>query len=186
MNDDKIIELLFARAEHALEEIHIKYAPLYHSILQKTLANTCDADECANDVLIAVWNSIPPNRPKNLSAYISKIARRVGIDKLRYNTRQRRNTDYLVMLSELSDCLPDSTSLDDHSAENELLRALLSNFIRNLEPMTQILFVRRYICFESVSGLAERFDISENLVSAKLYRARKKLKKLLEKEGILP
>ena len=184
MDDNKIIEMLFDRAEDALEEIHEKYAPLYRSILQKTLSNPADTDECANDVLIAIWNSIPPNRPKNLSAYISKIARRVGIDKLRYNTRNKRNTDYLVMLSELSDCLPAEPYLDNSSVQNERLRSLLSDFIRHLEPTTQILFIRRYVCFESVASLVERFQLSENLISVKLYRARKKLKKLLEKEGI--
>lgn len=184
MDDNKIIEMLFERAEEALEDIHIKYAPLYRSILRKTLSNPADIDECANDVLIAVWNSIPPNRPKNLSAYISKIARNVSIDKLRYNTRKRRNTDYLVMLSELSDCLPAESYLEDNSHQNEKLRALLSDFIRTLEPTTQILFVRRYVCFESITELAERFHMNENLISVKLYRARKSLKKRLEKEGV--
>ena len=37
---------------------------------------------------------------------------------------------------------------------------------------------------ESVADLARRFELDENRVSVKLYRARKKLKKVLEKEGI--
>ena len=37
--------------------------------------------------------------------------------------------------------------------------------------------------FESVSSLADRFEMSENLVSVRLYRAKKEFKKILEKEG---
>jgi DNA-directed RNA polymerase specialized sigma24 family protein len=35
-----------------------------------------------------------------------------------------------------------------------------------------------------VAELSQRFEMDENLISVKLYRARKKLKKALEKEGI--
>ena len=65
-----------------------------------------------------------------------------------------------------------------------MIRAVLSEFIRGLDAETEILFVRRYIYLESVAELATRFGMNRNSVSVKLYRARKKLKKILEKEGI--
>ena len=64
------------------------------------------------------------------------------------------------------------------------MQAVLSDFLRDLDPETEILFVRRYMYLESVAELARRFELDENRVSVKLYRARKKLKKVLEKEGI--
>ena len=56
--------------------------------------------------------------------------------------------------------------------------------LKEVNPETEILFVRRYVYLESVADLAKRFDMAENRVAVKLYRARKKLKKYLEKEGI--
>ena len=88
------------------------------------------------------------------------------------------------MLSELDDCLPATTPLDDGDERSELIRSVLSDFIRSVDPETEILFVRRYIYLETVADLAKRFELDENRVSVKLYRARKKLKKVLEKEGI--
>jgi RNA polymerase sigma-70 factor (ECF subfamily) len=186
MNDTSIVEQIFARKESGLDELSRKYARLYRGILGEMLDDPCDIDECANDVLLAVWNSIPPNRPAGLAAYICKIARRIATDRLRYNTRQKRNTGYTVALSELEECLPaEPESADGESGEeSRQIREILSGFIRSLDPETEVLFVRRYMYLENVAELAKRFEMNENLVSVKLYRARKKLKKLLEKEGI--
>lgn len=184
MNDRKIIELMWERSETALCELSQKYSRLYKAVLREILGDDSDADECANDVLLAVWNSIPPNRPDSLPSYVCKLARRIGIDRLRHNTRQKRNTGYTIMLSELEDCLPSEEPSDDAEERSELIRSVLSDFVRGLDPETEILFIRRYIYLESVTELAERFEMKENHVSVKLYRARKKLKKLLEKEGI--
>lgn len=184
MDDNKIIDLLFERAETALNEVSHKYSRLYKGIIKEILSDECDVDECANDVLLAVWNSIPPNRPNSLSAYVCKIARRIGVDRLRYNTRQKRNSNYIVMLSELDDCLTDEAVIDDNTERNEVIRSVLSDFVRALDPETQVLFIRRYVYLESVTSLAERFEMNENHISVKLYRARKKLKNVLEKEGI--
>lgn len=183
MDDNIIIDLLFERTETALHEISHKYSRLYKGIIREIVGDECDVDECANDVLFAVWNSIPPNRPGSLLAYISKIARHTGIDKLRYNTRKKRDSGYTVMLSELEDCLTDETGANDNEG-SETVRAVLSDFVRTLDPETQVLFIRRYIYLETVTALAERFDMNENHISVKLYRARKKLKNALEKEGI--
>lgn len=184
MDDAKIIDLLFERAETALNEVSHKYSRLYKGIIKEILSDECDVDECANDVLLAVWNSIPPNRPNSLSAYVCKIARRIGVDRLRYNTRQKRNSNYIVMLSELDDCLTDEADIDDNTERSEVIKSVLSDFVRALDPETQVLFIRRYVYLESVTSLAERFEMNENHISVKLYRARKKLKNLLEKEGI--
>ena len=80
--------------------------------------------------------------------------------------------------------MPVDEPIDDGDERSELIRSVLSDFIRNLDPETEILFVRRYMYLESVTDLAKRFELDENRISVKLYRARKKLKKVLEKEGI--
>ena len=185
MDDNTIIELLLQRAEAALSEISCKYARLYRQTIREILGDECDVDECANDVLLAVWNSIPPNRPDSLPAYLRTLARRIGIDRLRYNTRQKRNTGYLVMLSELEECLPaEKPTEPPHDEQSERIRLILSDFVCSLNPGTQVLFVRRYVYLESVASLAERFGLSENHVSVRLYRARKALRKTLEQEDI--
>ncbi len=182
MDDSKIIDQLFDRGENALDELSRKYSRLYKGILREMLGDESDVEECANDVLLAVWNSIPPSRPDSLPAYVCRIARNIGINRLKYNKRQKRDSGYTVLLSELDDCIPDTGA--DFREESRRIGSVLSDFIRNLDAETRILFVRRYIYLESVTSLAKRFGMSENAVSVKLFRARIKLKKVLEKEDI--
>ena len=184
MDDSRIVELLFERSETALAEVSHKYSRLYKGMMKEILSDDCDLEECANDVLLALWNTIPPNRPDSLCAYICRIARRIGIDRLRYNTRQKRNSGYTVMLSELDDCLPAEDPFEDANGSDDRIRAILSDFLKSLDPESEVLFVRRYMYLESVTSLAKRFELNENRISVKLYRARKKLKKLLEREGV--
>ena len=66
-----------------------------------------------------------------------------------------------------------------------MLYALLEEFLRGLDERSQVLFIRRYYYMESVKELAQRFDVTESFVSVRLHRARKMLKELLRKEGIV-
>ena len=184
MEDSGIIELLFQRSETALSELSAKYSRLYGNILRQIVGNVSDAEECANDVLLAIWNSIPPHRPVSLTAFVCTIAKRIGISRFRSNTSQKRNSGYLVMLSELEDTVPDYSADAGSRSDSYLIERILSDFIQALDPEIRVLFVRRYIYMESVADIAQRFEMEENTVSVKLFRARKQLKKILEKEGI--
>lgn len=181
--DSEIIELLFRRDERALELLSDKYSRLYTSVLRGALTSDNDVQECINDLLLSIWYSIPPSRPERLSAYIVKLARRIGINRFRYNTRQKRNEGCTVILSELGEVSKAIPDTDNAESDRELSK-ILSDFISSLDEVTRVLFVRRYVYLESVTSLAERFEMTDNAVSVRLHRARKKLKKLLEKEGL--
>lgn len=182
MEDNQILSALLQRKESALTDLSAKYGRLYRSILWEILEDIQDVEECANDTILAVWNSIPPNTPQNLPAYICKIARRIGIDRLRYQTRKKRGNGYAAVLSELENCLPDTKTPNPEDSIH--IRTVLSNFLWELDITTRVLFIRRYVWLESVSSLANRYQMAENTVSARLSRVRKKLKKVLEKEDI--
>ncbi len=184
MIDTEIIEMLFNRDEKALNAIAEQYSRLYRSILSKVLDDDNDIEECANDVLLSLWNSIPPQTPDHLPSYICCIARRTGVNRYYFNTRQKRNSKYQLMLSEIEESVP-SDELTDTEDDNQI-SIVISQFIKGLDAVTRILFVRRYFYMESVTDLSQRFALQENVVSSRLYRARKKLKKeLIRKEIIL-
>ena len=180
MEDRQIIDLLFARDEQGLRITEEKYSQLYKSILARALSDKSDIEECANDVLMALWNSIPPNFPDHFPSYIGRIARRIGINRFKYNTRQKRNVECNILLSELEGCFP---SPGEEKQDSLQIRQVLNTFLRDLDPQSRVLFVRRYFYLESVSDLAQRFGISKNYVSVRLHRARTALKEMLKKEG---
>lgn len=183
MEDRQIIDLLFARDELGLKITEEKYGQLCRSILRQALSDPSDIDECTNDVLMALWNSIPPNCPDHFPSYISRIARRIGVNRFKHNTRQKRNVQCTVLLSELEDCIPAADRVQTRQ-EARQLRQVLNAFLQALDPQTRVLFIRRYYYLETVKSLAKRFGVSANFVSVRLHRARSALRKLLEKEGI--
>ena len=183
MDDVKIVDMLFMRSEKALEELSLKYSALCASVMRRLLDNESDIDECVNDVRLAVWNSIPPNRPYDLPAYLSVLSRNAAINRLKYNKRKKRSGDLTVMLSELDDCIAYSEDDPIDALERERLKKVISDFLADTDARTRVLFIRRYVYLESASEMAERFGISENAINVKLFRTRKKLKKILLQEG---
>jgi len=181
--DERIIELLFARNEMGLKATAEKYAPLYRNVLQQALTDPMDIDECANEVLLAIWNAIPPARPMYFSAYICRIARRIGINRFKFNTRDKRNDECNILLSELEGCISARNRAEDRW-EAKQLQQLLNAFLEELPDQMRVLFIRRYVLLESVQDLASRYHISKNYVSVQLHRARNQLRKCLEKEDV--
>lgn len=179
MEDEKIVELLFSRQEAGLEQAKKKYASLYHHILRQILSDSADVEECGNDVLLALWNTIPPQVPRQLPAYISIIARRIGINRYKHNRCQKRGGGYTAVLRELENCMDPRQSLPDID-----LQRVLATFLKTLDRQSRVLFLRRYYYMESVKELAQRFAVSENFVSVRLHRARKLLRNMLQEEGI--
>lgn len=73
MEDSKIIELFFARSEQAIIELSKKYEMICKKIAKNILNNMLDAEECVNDAYLGMWNTIPPQNPNPLLAYVSRI-----------------------------------------------------------------------------------------------------------------
>ena len=84
MEDRKIIELYNSRAEDAVTETEKKYGKLISFVIGKVLKNQSDVEECEIDTYLGVWNTIPPNKPDNLKAYVLKIARYQAIKRYDY------------------------------------------------------------------------------------------------------
>ncbi len=75
------------RDQTAIQETQCSYGRYLAKIAYGILSNREDGDEIVNDACLKAWNSIPPNRPDSLSAYLGKITRRLAIDALRTRGR---------------------------------------------------------------------------------------------------
>ena len=109
MEDSLIIELFWQRQEQAISAAEEKYHNYLYSISYSILGNKEDSEECVNDTYLKVWNSIPPNRPSCLSAFLGKIVRNLSLNVVKsYSAQKRGKGTYLAVLDELSDCIPAS------------------------------------------------------------------------------
>lgn len=182
MEDDKIIELFYAREEQAIVELSKKYGAVCSKVANNILSNSLDAEECVNDAYLGAWNTIPPQRPAPLLAYICRIVRNLSITRYHSNAAVKRNSFYDVALDELEECLASVESVEAEISAKEL-SGLLDRFLETLDEENRVMFMRRYWYADPVSDIAERFYMSGNTVSVRLSRLRGRLKKFLRKEG---
>ena len=182
MDDKEIIALLYARSEQAIAELSSKYGAVCRRVAENILNHKLDAEECINDAYLAVWNTVPPQRPDPLSAYVCRIVRNLSIARYHANTALKRNSFYDVALDELEDCLAAPETVEAVLTEQELTAAL-DKFLGGLARESRVMFVRRYWYGDSIAEIAARFRISSNHVSVRLSRIRGKLRKYLKKEG---
>ena len=184
MEDNCIVDLYWARNESAIEETKIKYGRYCYTIAYNVLGNKEDADESVNDTYLVAWNSIPPNKPKPLAAYLGKLARNISLKKWRDKTRVKRGGGQAdVTLSELGECITDGSSIEEKMEEKELA-AIVNDFVKNLPDEERRIFVRRYWYMDSVEDIAKRFDCGKSKIKMKLLRTRNKLSERLKKEGL--
>jgi len=182
MQDNEIVELFWQRNQSAILHCGAKYGKSLEHTSFCILKSEEDAKECVQDTYFTAWNSMPSDRPIYLGAYLAKIIRALSIDKFRSKHSKRRG-GFEELCEELDECIPSEDEPLDAHFERERLRRVLSDFLRELDAQTRVLFVRRYVYFETPAELAQRFSVSANNVNVKLHRARKKLQKILEKEG---
>lgn len=183
MQDERIVELYWERSEKAIEETQIKYGGYCHAIAIRILNSHEDAEECVNDTYLAAWESMPPHRPKILSAFLGKLTRRISIDKWRRSNAGKRGGGEMVLaLEELGECIPGGELPEDALHARELTLAL-NRFLASLPQEERGVFVGRYWHMLSVAELAARFGFGVEKVKSMLLRTRKKLRIFLEKEG---
>lgn len=182
ITDIRIIELFTSRSKEAVSALSKKYEKLCRSISYNILRNREDAEECVNDTYLKVWDSIPPAKPDNLTAYVCRIARNISLDKLRYNLRSKRNGNTDALLSELSECIPSTDNVEE-SADDTLKNAI-TDFLDGLSDRDRNIFVRRYFFCDDVKSISKRLGVTETNVTTILNRTRNNLKKYLSDNGI--
>lgn len=184
MKDERIIEMFFERNEDALRETQAKYSAFCHTVAANILALREDREECVNDVLLALWNSIPPERPRDLRAYISAIVRNIALNKTRSNNMWKRCANHMTVGEEFLETIPDNCDLAE---QFEAARAgrIINEFLETLPKHEREVFVLRYYFGESIAAVAGDMGYSVSKVKSLLMRTRERLAKKLGKEGII-
>ena len=181
MDDNKIIELYFARDERAISETKASYGKLLLSIANGILGNMQDSEECENDTYLRTWNAIPPTRPVYFSAFLSKITRNVALNRLREN-KQNPTLQAALIFEELSEALPDVAG---DVTEDIVLRDALNSFIAGLDKTKRLIFIKRYFYMMSIKDVAYEADVTVGTAKVMLSRTRKMLRKHLTERGIV-
>ncbi len=184
MDDNKIIDLYWARSEDAISETASKYGRYCFKIAFNILFNKEDSEESVNDAYLAAWNTIPPRRPKLLAAFLGKMTRYISLDRWKNRTAAKRGGGEVpLVLDELEECVYSTDSTENMYLQKEFARDI-NYFLESLPEVERKVFLCRYWYLDSIADIAERFDFTESKVTSMLHRTRRKLKRMLEKEEI--
>lgn len=182
VNDSEIVALYFERNENAIGATSEKYGKYLFKIAYNVTNNTEDSEESVNDTYLAAWRAMPPQRPSVLKTFLSKITRRISIDRVRAKGRQKRfSSEYALSLDELAGVV--SSDTPDDTLDARLLGEAISAFLRTLSPDARNAFVCRYYFLDSISNVAATLDMSESKLKSLLHRTRVSLREYLSKEG---
>ena len=185
MLDSEILILLRDRDESALSVISRQYGALCRQLALQILGNAQDAEECVNDALLRLWNSIPPAHPEYLRAYLAATVRNLALDRAEaQRTIKRGGNQVPLVLDELAEVAADG---QDVAAEAELkaLWGIIGAFLRKQPEKSRRLFMQRYYYMMPLAEIAAENGLTENSVTVTLHRLRKKLQDILRKEQYL-
>ena len=183
MTDESIIRLYWDRNEDAITETDRKYGRYCFSISYNILCNKEDSEECVNDTYNRAWNSIPPQKPSILSAFLGKIVRNISLNRYKELTAQKRGGKQIdLILDELCEIVSDMPGPEDKALHKQLIQAI-NDFLAGLPTEKRVMFVRRYWYADDISAIAKRMGTSANNVCVEIRRIRLKLYNYLVERG---
>lgn len=186
MEDERILDLYFARDQEAIRETDKKYGDYCRGISFRILGSHGDADECVNDTWLQTWNAVPPQRPRCFQAFLGRIVRNLSLDRWAFLRAQKRGGGRVeALLSELEGCIPASLATPEQMLAEQEVGDAVSRWLGKQPKKNRVAFIRRYWYADSLAETAKRIGCSESAVKSLLHRMRGSLRAYLEKEGVL-
>lgn len=125
LDDSEIIRRFFERDESALSAVSGKYGSYCSAIVRNILGNEQQIEECLNDTLMRLWETIPPDRPSYLPAFIGKIARNIALNAVRAaNALKRGGGEIDAVLDEIGELVSSADSVEEAAERHELMMAV--------------------------------------------------------------
>lgn len=183
MEDSQIVERFWVRDETALSAVSEKYGKYCAAIARNILGDEQSAEECVQDTLLKLWETIPPKRPQELQPFAGRITRNIALNVLKARGAQKRGGGEITqVLDELRD-MPDGRYNVEQLAEQHEMLDAINDFLWSVSAKKRAVLVLRYWHCCSVAEISQVVGMSEINVSNILKRERKKLIEYLKKRG---
>lgn len=177
MNEEEVIRDILAGNVNRYEEIVREYQSIVANLCFKMGGTRVDVPELTQQVFVELYMALPRFQFKSkLSTFIYRITVNVVCKDLKYNSRILTPTDDFP--------IPDTTS-DERNAEQNIIRderhRQLHQAIGRLHAEQRTALVLYTFNDFSYNDIAEVMQCTTAKVESLIFRARKNLKKMLEK-----
>jgi len=176
MNEQEIVELILARDDRGMDALLKHYGPLMRYIIAPIITNAEDREECLSEAAMRVWEKITQydDGRGSFNAWLTAIARNTALN----HQRRAASGD-----SEI----PESIPAPEPTPEEQVLREERKNTVKHalgqLSQSERNLFYRKYYYLQSTAQIASELGMTERAVEGKLYRLKKRIRKMLGGEG---
>lgn len=185
LRDSEIVAMFERRDERALAEVQSKYGKYCAAVAMNILKNREEADHAVNDMLMRLWEKIPPEKPTNLAGFAAKTTKLLCLNRYTSEHAQKRGANEKdLILDELSECIASGHNVERAFEEKELMSAV-NAFMGTLPKKKRDMFILRYWYRMSLKDLSERLGLSENNIAVSIGRTRKKLLEYLKRRELL-
>jgi RNA polymerase sigma-70 factor (ECF subfamily) len=204
-SDEELAQKLQEHDPDALETLISRYSREVFYFIRLVLDGigvTQDAEECVNDLFVAVWQEIDTFDPERgtLRTWLTMRAKYIALDRRRQLCR--RQTHNLQPADEnrqwtSSDggwsggydndnrvTLPPHPEFSmEHLLEQSERREELRLALATLPELDRYLIIQRYFKFASTEELAAKTGLTRHAVDTRLWRARKSLRETLKEHA---
>ena len=184
VEDQDLLVLLRKNKDRAYRYLVDTYAGKIYNTCFNLVRSEEDAEDLVQEVFTAVYLSLDSFEGNSkVSTWVYSIAINKSKEFLRSKTRKKRSGHMVVIEKEESHFLPSQVIDFDHPGvkmEDKELAAVLFSAIDQLSENQHVAFVMHKIEGYSYEEISRKMDLSISSVESLMFRARKKLKELLE------
>ena len=178
MKKDDLIKCYIKNELLDIEKVINDFTPYIYTVIsnKKYDINEEDKEEIISDVFLAVWkNQKKLDLNKKMSFYL------VGITNNLLNKKMRKRSK-TVDISEYENALSSIKDFEEKIESSEKNKIIISE-INKMKDEDKTIFMLYYYNSKSIKDIAKEINITEEKVKSRLFRIRKKLKRLLLKRG---
>jgi RNA polymerase sigma-70 factor (ECF subfamily) len=153
IEDVELASGLVRHSPEAMSELYRRYGTVLKAVIMKVLHDETEAEDVLQEVFVQVWDraeSYSSEKGKLLS-WLSTVARRRAIDRVRQACAYRRATDRFEIVSRHPDKEVSQTHPVEHEAQQDDVRELIDRQL-DLLPDSQ----REAICLAYLEGHSQR------------------------------
>jgi RNA polymerase sigma-70 factor (ECF subfamily) len=195
--DDALYQGVHERNPRALEALIRRYSremSYFIRVVLDTAGTPQDAEECANDLFVAVWQDIESYDPARgaLRTWLTMRAKYIALDRRRQIQRRQALATTSLDSSEFAysregEPLSGESPADrvaEHSMEGLLeqreRREELRLALASLPELDRLLVYLRYFKLASTEDICKKTGLTRHAIDTRLWRARKSLRDVLE------
>ena len=173
MEDKALVAKILAGDRNAFSILIERYHRLVAHMVARLVDDDRDREEVAQDIFVKVYEKIGDfNFESKLSTWIGVIAYRQAVNALKKSKRNREDQDL--------DHINWNTGFEDLAFENDDYARFINTWIQRLPISYRTVLTLYHLDGMSYQEIVEIMDMPEGTVKNYLFRARRKLRELLE------